>query len=843
MERLTTNIVPFDGPLEAEMCFLGEAPGGDEDNALKPFVGAAGQLLDRCFRTVGIARGEVLLGNIFKQRPPNNSIKYYFQDSKCTKPTWEGEEHIASLKSWLEKRKKEGNINVLVALGAIPTFVLTGKKRITKWRGSVLPCTLVEGFKVYCCFHPSHVNRLMNEPEERLLGEKKKQQQNALPLFLRDLERVVEQSSSPDFKHPEREFTIIENARDAIRALELLSNVSYVAVDIETLFSDEGPLLWCIGFSPSPEKAFIIPFLKGRRFFWSLPEEVRVLQAISKLFLNEGVKKIFHNCLFDLSVLGRYYGLRCATGSVEDSMLCYHASYPYLKKALETLTSIYTWENYYKDDGKVWDGRRISDEAEFIYNGRDCGVTREIWPLVERDAKELGTWEGYRRTMSVIPSLLAMQIGGVNINIEKKKELQRIFGEKVVEAERLLVESTGQSWNLNSSPQMIRLVYGYLGMPMQYNHKTKKPTTDKDALNRLRKKHPENKVLKAIVDHRKFSKLSNTYAKMKVEKDNRIRTSYSFISTYRLSSSESIFGGGGNLQNIPVRTVEGKLVRSLFIPDEGLVLLASDLAQAEARVVAWLSNDTRMIEAFLAGEDIHWMNAKMIFQIPDSVNYLPDALWRDSFTNQEHPLEFYRRLGKSVVFASFYGMGFGMLQTILIREEVYFQAALCKRLLHQYLTNNPMLVSWQNNTKEEVRASRTLTSPSPFNRKRVFRGRLSDNLFRSALAFRPQSVVGEILEVAIQKIHATSGIFRPLLNVHDEVVGQCRREDIPAAMKEAKSALEIPLQINNRELVIPCDFKTGSDWGNLKEIAYKFTDKRDIWKAKADLINSKNESM
>jgi len=820
MERLKTNIVSFVGPLEGEMCFFGEAPGAEENAALEPFVGSAGQLLNRCFRTVGITRSEVLLGNIFSQRPPSNAINYYFQDKKNTKPTWEGEEHIAQLKKWLEARKREGHLNILVALGAIPTFILTGKRRITKWRGSVLPCTLVEGFKVYPTFHPSYVNRLMNEPEERLLGEKKKQQQNALPLFLRDLERIIEQSSSPTFSPPEREFTIVSSTEEAISRLGELREGDRVAVDIETLFSGEGPLLWCIGFSSSPSSAFIIPFLRARKFPWILPGEARILQAISRVFLNKEIKKIFHNCLFDLSVLGRYYGLRVGEGSVEDSMLCYHASYPYLKKGLDVLTSIYTWEPYYKDEGKVWDGRRIGDEAEFIYNGKDCCVTREIWPLVERDAKELGTWEGYKRTMSVIPSLLEMQIRGVAIDVEKKRGLQKAFGEKVVVAEKLLKEETGRDWNLNSSPQMIRLVYGYLGLPMQYNHKTKKPTTDKDALNRLRRKHPENKILKAIVDHRKFAKLSGTYAKMKVEKDKRIRTSYSFISTYRLSSSESIFGGGGNLQNIPKRGDEGKLVRGLFIPDKGYVLLASDLAQAEARVIAWLSNDTRMIEAFEAGEDTHWMSAQLIFQIPDSVKYIPEAKWRDPFTEQEHPLKFYRGLTKSIVYASFYGMGYQMLQTILIREEVYFKAALCKRFLHQYKVNNPMVVNWQNATKEEVRSTRTLISPSPFLRKRVFRGRLSDNLFRSALAFRPQSVVGEILEVGIQKIHATSRVFTPLLNVHDEVVGQCKKEDLKESMREVKSALEIPLYINGRELIIPCDFKSGSDWGDLKEIEY-----------------------
>jgi len=353
---------------------------------------------------------------------------------------------------------------------------------------------------------------------------------------------------------------------------------------------------------------------------------------------------------------------------------------------------------------------------------------------------------------------------------------------------------------------------------MQYNHKTKKPTTDKDALNRLRKNNPENKILKAVVDHRKFAKLGSTYAAMKVESDNRIRTSYGFVSTYRLSSSESIFGGGGNLQNIPVRSEEGRLIRKLFVPDEGKVLLSSDLSQAEARVLAWLCNDTRLIEAFLAGEDVHWLNTKMIFQIPESVNYLPKALYKDIYTNLEHTLEFYRRITKSVVFAAAYGMGYIMLQTILIREEVYFPAPLCKRLLHQYKANNPMLTSWQNATIEEIRATRTLTSPAPFNRKRVFRGRLSDNLFRSALAFRPQSVVGEILEVAIEDLHEHSNVFEPLLNVHDEVVGQCTLANINLAMKEVKEAMEIPLQINGRELVIPCDFKTGSNWGSLKAI-------------------------
>ena len=199
-ERLDTKIIPALGPLDAKLCFIGEAPGEEEDASGLPFVGSAGQLLNRCFMQSGIVRSEVLITNVFSQRPPNNKVNYFFNDPSNRKPTWEGEEHIEELRRWL------GDLypppNVLVALGAVPLFILTGKKRIGKWRGSVLPCTLVPGYKVYPAFHPSYVNRLMNEPKERLQGEKKTMAQNALPLLLIDLQRAKEQSEFKEIKIP-----------------------------------------------------------------------------------------------------------------------------------------------------------------------------------------------------------------------------------------------------------------------------------------------------------------------------------------------------------------------------------------------------------------------------------------------------------------------------------------------------------------------------------------------------------------------------------------------------------------------------------------------------------------
>lgn len=828
MERLRTNIVPPDGPLDAKLCFIGQAPGKDEDESLKPFVGAAGQLFNRCLHTVGLVRSEVLVNNVFKQRPPKNNVGYYFVDKGCNKLTWEGQEHVDVLQHWLQglldsRNAGAGGPNVLVALGREAMMILTGHKRITKWRGSVLPCTLVEGFKVYCCFHPSFVNRLMNEVREKLLGEKKKQQQNALPLFLKDLQRAEIQSEFPEIRNPERQFKIVSFLDEALDNLSSCQHADMVGVDIETLPSASGPVVWCIGFSRSPEVAFTIPIIKKGQLFWSLKEEAIIWDEISQLFLNPKVKKVFQNGSYDLSVLGRYYGLRLANQTFEDTMLAHQSVYPYLKKGLDTLCSIYTWEPYYKDEGKIHLGRRSTDEAEFLYNCKDCAVTREILPIIKQDARESGMAITYQRTLDIFPSTLYMQLRGVKIDKEKKKVLAKDFANRALIAQQTLNALAEGEYNISSSKQMIQLLYIQLEMPMQYSHKTKKPTTDKDAINRLLKKYPKkqdrkHQILTAIAENKKFSKLSTTYTTMEVDSDGRIHTSYSWISTFRLNSSESHFGGGGNLQNIPVRTDEGREIRRLFIPDEGLVFLAADQSQAESREVAWLAGDKRLIELYLTpGFDVHWSRAKEIFRIPESVPYNPKALYKSPLLDEEQTLEFFRRIGKTVVHAYNYRMGPRMLQTILIREGVYLPERTCKFILQATKNSNPMTTQWQSKVIEEIRATRTIVTP--LGDRRVFRGRLNDELYRSAIAFGPQCTVGRLTQMA-QKTIYDKGLDQ-LMNVHDETIIQCPPENVQANMVIMKDAFEIPHMVNGKELIIPCDFKMSEkSWGDLVEVDF-----------------------
>lgn len=836
MKRLTTNVVKPVGPQDARMCFLGEAPGAEENRLLEPFMGDAGQLLKRVFAKKRIIYTECLVANIFNQRPPYNQVAYFYEDKgpkQRTKLTWEGLEHLERLRIWLEKllerRKAIGKgPKLLVALGRTPMFHLTGKKRVYKWRGSILPCTLVPGFKVYVTLHPSHVQRTMNEEGVKLVGMKKERAQNVLPLFEIDMDRIKIQAETPDYTPPKRKYETSLSFGELCARLEwvLREKPPLVSPDIETLQGAHGPVVWCIGFSDRASWAFVVPIIRQGTFAWSLEEEAHLWRLISKIFLDPKIRKIFQGGMYDLAILGRYYGLRVREGTYGDTMYAHHASYPYLWKSLEVLASIYTLEPYYKDEGRVNVGSR-TDEAEFRYNGKDCCVQREIYPIVVANAKELQTYEGYKRTMSILPSHLAMTIRGMRIDRKKKDELSKRFTERAEECRKAVVKETKMDINLNSHTQKSRLLYGFLGLELQIKRLTKKVTTDKNALNKLKRKYrgtTKGKIVEWILDYQKFAKLSSTYAEMKLDSDGRIRTSYSLVSTWRMNSSASPFGGwtkeereGGNLQNIPVRTEEGRMIRELFIPDVGMVLLAKDREAAEARVVTWDSQDVVRIKMFNEGWDVHWYNAKLIFGIPDSVPYNPTATYKNSITNETHALKEYRDIGKTIVFATYYGMGPYKLQEILAIEGYIIEFREAKLLLSVCKAKSPFLLQWHREIREEVRATRTLISP--IGRKREFMGRFGPVLYNAAYAFKPQNTVGELTEITIQRIWQKAPKYEALLNVHDEVVGQCREKDMKEVMERLTELSHYPIMIKGRELDIPVSFKWSPDsWGQLKEI-------------------------
>jgi len=161
-------------------------------------------------------------------------------------------------------------------------------------------------------------------------------------------------------------------------------------------------------------------------------------------------------------------------------------------------------------------------------------------------------------------------------------------------------------------------------------------------------------------------------------------------------------------------------------------------------------------------------------------------------------------------------MGPRMLQTILAREGFIFDFLTCRNLLIRHKGRNPLLLEWQKGIREKVQAERILISS--YGRKREFMGRMDESLYKSAYAFSPQNTVGEMLCDAIQDIWEQVPLFSPLLNVHDEVVGQCNPWDIDVVLAQTKPLMERTLVINGRDLTIPSDAKLGYSWGELIEI-------------------------
>jgi DNA polymerase-1 len=387
-----------------------------------------------------------------------------------------------------------------------------------------------------------------------------------------------------------------------------------------------------------------------------------------------------------------------------------------------------------------------------------------------------------------------------------------------------------QDHNPNSPDQNRKLLYGYLGLNIQYNRKSGKVTTDKEALQKLSKMYRKDslggKVVRHILEFKKFDKLASTYAEMELDTDGGIRTSYNYVTTWRTSSSGSPFvfnlkkkaQAGGNLQNIPVRSEEGRMIRKLFVPDEGKVLLASDLAQAEAMVVAYEAENLELIDQFKDKSiDVHWEYTKKIFDIPDDVKYLPKAKYKDRYTNEEHSLKELRDIGKATRHGTNYDEGPFTFQSTLTRQGFHLEFKTCKKILSSALSKDPMLAEWKRRIPDELKANRYLISS--IGDKRETQARLDDNTFRAFYAFSPQNTVGRILQIAIQKIHDKYlDWIEPLINIHDEVLCQINPDDLDRAMVAIRSCMEQPIEIHGRTLIIPCDFKWGPSWGDLKEI-------------------------
>jgi DNA polymerase-1 len=416
-------------------------------------------------------------------------------------------------------------------------------------------------------------------------------------------------------------------------------------------------------------------------------------------------------------------------------------------------------------------------------------------------------------------ALASAQTRGVLLDESARAELVTKFNQQTIDIRAQIDKIVGREFNPNSPQQVMALLYDEYKLPVIYKRGKggSVRTADEEALLRLHKRYPDEPVLTKIIEYRKVTKLVSSFLKAKTEEDGAMHTSYnpSGTDTFRISSSKSLWGSGMNLQNIPIGKRPGvENIRHLFIARPGCRFVKGDEVQAEAMVVARILcryNDYYLWNRY-ANEpdfDIHKWAASTIFNIPEDV------------VN-----DYQRSVGKIANHAGNYCAGPKVVQSTATKwgvEGVDYNMA--KKIAESRRGALKGLQKWWQDVEMTIRRSRTLTTC--MGRRRQFFGRFDDNAtIRAAVAFEPQSVVGDVCNRIFwllyqefqQNVPAQfadkQDQFAVILQVHDEVVAECPVEAVGWVKDRMNKAAWQPLYLNDDmdPLVIPIEITSGPNW-------------------------------
>ncbi len=787
-------MVPGEGPPGAKVAFVGEAPGAEEERLRRPFIGSSGTLLTRLMTTAGLLRSNCYITNVVKERPLNNDIGLFVNlasNNVSNAPRYtEYQEYVRIL----EQELKEVAPNVVVAVGATPLWALCALKGVTKWRGSILESTLVPGLKVIPTIHPAAALR----------------QWVFSHMILHDLRRVVEESRSPAIERPERQYIIRPTFLEATNFLNVLLQQDAdtpIACDIEVI-NDE---VSCISFAVTPSVGISIPFFRGPGPYWAIEEEKAIWRLIAEVL--ETKHMAGQNLAFDSTFLYTKFGIRMNV--CEDTMVGQAIALPDFPKGLDFITSIYTREPYYKDEGKRWKNPSLSDDQFWRYNAKDSVCCLEALGPILQDINTIGNQAVYRRHVDVIEPLTFMQYRGIKIDAEgiqrEKEKQERLLVDLGVQLQEEVGKVaaahglTGYTLNPNS-PQQLK-DYFYVLKGLRQHTKKGVVTTDEKALKQIAAAGHIEATL--ILQHRKASKLVGTYLDMDLDADGRFRGALNPVGTKsgRFSSSKTIMGTGGNMQNQP------DVMKKFMVADDGYVFLVMDLEQAENRLVAYLAPDTRMIHAFETGIDIHSLTASLILHKP--IEEVSREKGSSPLGNGEQSE---RDWGKRCNHALNYGMGqqqFSVVYEISVQEATVLRA--------EYLSAYPGVVDYWAWVQAQLRKDRTLTNP--LGRKRRFLDRMGDELFKEAYSHIPQSTVADIINSrGLLPIWQEKSLFKPFIltnQEHDSLWIQAPLDlgwsEIAGRVNVILGWIEQPLEWRGREFTIPMGVKVGRTVGGAKE--------------------------
>lgn len=813
---IARRLIPAEGVTSAPIVLVGEAPGVDEDRLGRPFVGKAGKLLDRLLASARINRHDCYITNVIKFHPPSNYIPPFIDLSKKVPYISPEAQHSIAL---LKEELSHCEANVFVALGNIALFALTGiPGGITKYRGSVLPCTLVPGKKVLACNHPSYAfDRVSNSfGRERPLE---------IRLIVKDLDRAREEAEFPEIKPP-RYNTFLDPTFGMVEDFlkDITNRKPTIGFDIEVMYGHT----YCIGISTLDDdgytRAICINLMKDKEHKFSLEEECAIWKMVAAVLEDPRIRKVMQNGIFDMSYLWDELGIR--TVNFDDTMIAHALLLPDYPKGLDFITSTYTHYPYYKDEGKVWK-KLYFDEVKFWeYNAKDAVVCLEVMPQLREDLRKQSLLESYQCHLDLIPPFMFIQACGIKVDTNAL-DRARMEAEQAIDGKlKELISLVGHDINPASPKQVAEYFYIEKGIEPYTKRVGNKSviTTDETALKRLSRRGFREATV--MLDLRYWQKLKGTYLDMTLDKDRRFRGSINPVGTKsgRPSSSKSIKGTGGNMFNQPPE------MDRFFVADEGWAFASLDLSQAENRIVAYLAPEDQMIDAFENGKDVHCLTGALISGLSYDVVKQQATIFKEYKARHEDPPpevcspigrgdDTWRQWGKKCNHALNYGLAYKKFSLLCEIQESEAQT-----LVNAYHRAYPGVeLGYQAWIKRQLGTDRTLSNP--YGRRRVFLDSWGDDLFREAYSWIPQSIVSyKMWYEGIIPLYNLE-LYHPLrlVNcVYDSVVVAFRTEQTEIAsmtLQALARSLERPVLWRGREIHIPVETKVGYNLGDMTPLS------------------------
>ncbi|NUQ26429.1 MAG: DNA polymerase I [Saprospiraceae bacterium] len=583
-------------------------------------------------------------------------------------------------------------------------------------------------------------------------------------------------------------YHLVETAEQRSRLVKELLQHPRVCFDTETTHIDPNMAeLVGMSFAVNVHEAWYVPVPEAREEAQALLEEFR------PFFENKKIEKIGQNIKYDAIVL-KWHGI-AVEGYYFDTMLAHYLIEPELRHNMDYLAETYlkykpvSIETLIGKKGKNQITMRQAPVDQVKdYAAEDADITLQLADYLAPHLEKNGLRELYDTIEGpLIPVLVDLEHAGVRIDVPYLEKYSAELAIEIASQEKKVHDMTGVRFNLSSPKQVGEVLFEVLKIPYRWRKTaTGQYSTDEEIMAELAL---ENEVVSHILKHRGLTKLKSTYVDalpaLVNPRTGRVHSSFNqaLAATGRLSSNNP------NLQNIPVRTPEGARVREAFIPRDGdHVILAADYSQIELRLIAEISGDEAMLEAFQAGKDIHTATAARVFGISfDEVN-------REQ-----------RYRAKTVNFSIIYGAGATNLS-----RQLGIKRTEAKELIDNYFAQYPGLKHYMEKTVEDARKNGYVTTL--MNRRRYLRdidSRSSlerSNAERIAVNTPIQGTAADMIKIAMVRIHdmLTKGNYQTklIMQVHDELVFDALRSEVEAlqplimdSMRQAIPNLKVPIEV------------------------------------------------